>query len=48
VRDEILKLKGEAADAFLKYDSKKLTDDEKRRNKRSYSYYLNHCKCEKA
>ena len=45
MRDEILKLKGDAAAAFLKYDSKSLTDKEKTRNSKSHEYYLKNCKC---
>ena len=43
--EEILKLKGKAADAFLRYDSKKLTTKEKRENKKAHEYYQEHCKC---
>lgn len=42
--EEILKLKGKAAEAFLKYDSRKLTDKEQKRIKEARKYYLSHCK----
>lgn len=42
--EEILKLKGKAVDAFLKYDSRKLTTREKKRIKEARKYYLAHCK----
>ncbi|MEX0861750.1 hypothetical protein [Nitrosopumilus sp.] len=45
MRDEILKLKGEEAAKFLKYDTRKLTAQEKKRNTDAYSYYLKNCKC---
>lgn len=42
--EEILKLKGKAAEVFLKYDSRKLTTKEQRRIKEARKYYLAHCK----
>jgi len=42
--EEILKLKGKAAEAFLKYDSRKLTTKEQKRIKEAREYYLSHCK----
>lgn len=42
--DEVLKLKGRAADAFLKYDSRELSEKEKNENKKALQYYLRHCK----
>ncbi len=40
--DEVLKLKGKAADAFLEYDSRKLSKREKNDNKKAHDYYLKH------
>lgn len=42
--EEILKLKGKAAKAFLEYDSRKLTAKEQMRIKEARKYYLDHCK----
>ena len=42
VVEEILKLKVKAADAFLKYDSRKLSKKEMDENKKAYDYYLKH------
>jgi hypothetical protein len=42
--EEILKLKGKAAKAFLEYDSRKLTAKEQKRIKEARKYYLAHCK----
>jgi len=41
--DEVLKLKGKAIDAFLEYDSRKLSRSEKHANKKAHEYYLKHC-----
>ena len=45
MRDEILKLKGDALENFIKYDNKKLSETEVKRNKKSHSYYIKHCNC---
>lgn len=42
--EEVLKLKGRAVDAFLKYDSRKLSKRERDENKKAHDYYLKHCK----
>lgn len=42
--EEVLKLKGKAIDAFLEYDSRKLSGSEKEANKKAHDYYLKHCK----
>ncbi|MDE1862953.1 MAG: hypothetical protein KGI33_08585 [Thaumarchaeota archaeon] len=42
--EEVLRLKGKAADAFLKYDSRKLSKKEIDYNKKAHDYYLKHCK----
>lgn len=42
--EEILKLKGKAAKAFLEYDSRKFTVKEQKRIKEARRYYLAHCK----
>ena len=42
--EEILKLKGKAVDAFLKYDSRNLSTSERSANKKAHDYYLKHCK----
>lgn len=39
---EVLKLKGKAVDAFLKYDSRNLSKRERGANKKAHDYYLNH------
>lgn len=41
--DEVLKLKGKAVDAFLEYDSRKLSKKEQESNKKAHEYYLKHC-----
>lgn len=42
--EEVLKLKGKAAKAFLEYDSRKLTPKEQKRIKEAREYYISHCK----
>lgn len=42
--EEVLRLKGKAADAFLEYDSRKLSKKEIDDNKKAHDYYLKHCK----
>ena len=42
--DEVLKLKGKAIDAFLEYDSRKLSKKEQESNKKVHEYYLKHYK----
>ena len=42
--EEVLRLKGRAVDAFLKYDSRNLSKKERAENKKAYEYYLKHCK----
>lgn len=42
--EEVLKLKGKAVDAFLAYDSRKLSEKERDENKKAHEYYLKHCK----
>jgi hypothetical protein len=41
--EEILKLSGKAADAFLEYDRRELTSDEKISLKKARQYYKEHC-----
>lgn len=41
---EILKLKGEAAKAFLEYDRRELTVEEKDSLQKAREYYKAHCK----
>lgn len=41
--DEILKLSGKAAKAFLDYDKRELTTDEKTSLKKARQYYKEHC-----
>ena len=45
MEEEILKLKGKAADAFLVYDRKTLSPKEKSSIKKAREYYLKHCDC---
>lgn len=45
MEEEILKLKGKAAKAFLEYDSRELSTKEKKENKKAHEYYKDHCKC---
>ncbi len=40
--EEVLRLKGRAVDAFLKYDSRKLSKRERDENKKARDYYLKH------
>ena len=40
--EEVLRLKGKAADAFLEYDSRKLSKKERAENKEAYEYYIQH------
>jgi len=42
MEEEILKLKGKAAEAFLEYDSRNLTAKEQRRIKKARKYYLSY------
>jgi hypothetical protein len=41
--DEVLKLSGKAAKAFLDYDKRELTADEKESLKKAREYYKEHC-----
>ncbi|WP_179368144.1 hypothetical protein [Candidatus Nitrosotenuis sp. DW1] len=41
--EEILKLTGKAARAFLEYDERELTADEKMSLKKARQYYEEHC-----
>ena len=43
--EEILKLKGKDAKAFLSYDSKSLSVNEKKSIQEALEYYENHCDC---
>ena len=43
--EEILKLKGKDAKAFLDYDSKSLSVKEKESIQEALEYYENHCDC---
>ena len=43
--EEILKLKGKDAKAFLSYDSKSLSLKEKKSIQEALEYYENHCDC---
>jgi len=45
MREEILKLKGKAVDAFLAYDSRKLTVKEIRENKSDLAFYKSFTVC---
>ena len=40
--EEVLKLRGRAAEAFLKYDSRKLSKKERAENKKAHEYYIRH------
>lgn len=40
--DKVLRLKGKAAGAFLRYDSRKLSKKEMDDNKKAHEYYLRH------
>jgi len=42
--DEVLRLKGKTVDAFLAYDSRKLSKKERAENKKAYEYYIKHRK----
>lgn len=42
--EEVLRLKGKSAEAFLKYDSRKLSKKERSENKKAHQYYLKHHK----
>lgn len=42
--EEVLRLKGKDAEAFLKYDSRKLSKKERAENKKAHQYYLKHHK----
>ena len=44
MREEVLRLKGKAADAFLEYDSRKLTAKEIQENRDDLAFYKSHCK----
>ena len=44
--EEILKLKGTDAKAFLSYDSKSLSAKEKKSIQDALEYYQNHCDCQ--
>lgn len=40
---EVLRLSGKAAKAFLEYDQRDLTEDEKQALKKAHEYYKEHC-----
>ncbi len=42
--EETLKLKGKAVNAFLEYDSRRLTAKEIEENKKDLDFYKSHCK----
>ncbi|MDE2589812.1 MAG: hypothetical protein KGL95_09140 [Patescibacteria group bacterium] len=42
--EEILKLHGKEAKAFLEYDSRELTEEEKRSLEKARNYYNTKCK----
>lgn len=42
--EDILKLKGKEAEAFLEYDSKELTTERKQFLEKARQYYKDHCK----
>lgn len=40
--EDVLRLKGKAAEDFLRYDSRKLSKKERAENKKAHEYYLRH------